>query len=280
MHSLLKRFEIPTFLRIIMIIFFLIWTLFPITWIVLTSLKPSNEIISFPVKYLPSRLTFENYISLFTETKFPTFFLNSTVVSLVSALIVLVVAVFAGYGLARYEFKGKITFLLFILFTQMIPYMVILVPLFIIFSKLNLINNLMGLIIVYAVINIPFCVLLMRGFFERIPNSLEESAMVDGCSRIRALFVIILPIMIPGVISTFVFAFIGAWNELFFSIMFINSDIFKTLPVGMTSFILKYEVNWGAMTAATVLSLIPVTLLFIFVQKYIVQGLTQGAVKG
>lgn len=202
------------------------------------------------------------------------------IVSLLCALLTSIFAIFGGYSLARFKFKGKKITLFLFLSTQMVPVVVIVIPLFLIFTKMGLYDSLAGLTIIYVVLNIPFCTLMIRGFFERIPESLEESAMIDGCTRFKALIKIILPVMLPGIVATFVFAFIGAWNDLFFSIMFINTESIKTLPVGINTFIGKYEIDWGAMTAATTLSLLPVFIMFAAIQKYLVQGLTSGAVKG
>lgn len=266
-------------LRVTLLVLFFIFMFTPILWMILTSLKPVNEIVTIPVKYLPEHWTLDNYTKLWKATQFPIYFKNSMIVSSLCAFFTALVSIFAGYALSRFSFKGKrITFLIF-LSTQMIPIVVIIIPLFIMFSKLNLLDTLTGLVVIYTVLNIPFCTMLIKGFFERIPISLEESAMIDGCSRAEALIKIIIPIMLPGIVATFVFAFIGAWNDLFFSIMFVNTESIKTIPVGINTFIGKYEIDWGAMSAATVLALIPVFVMFGAIQKYLVNGLTSGAVK-
>jgi multiple sugar transport system permease protein len=246
----------------------------------LTSLKPVNEIVTIPIKYLPENLTFDNYIRLWKSTDFPLYFKNSMMVSFSCAIFTSIISIFAAYSLARYKFRGKKITLLAFLSTQMVPVVVIIVPLFLMFSKMGLLDTRPGLIIVYIVLNIPFCTLMLKGFFENIPVALEEAAWVDGCSKLMALRKIIIPVMSPGIVATFVFAFIGAWNDLFFSIMFINNEAIKTLPVGINTFIGKYEIDWGVMSSAAVLALIPVFIMFGIVQKYLVQGLTSGAVKG
>jgi multiple sugar transport system permease protein len=267
-------------IRIIILIIFFIFMFTPVLWMILTSLKPINEIVTQPVKYLPHHWTFDNYIKLWKSTDFPRYFMNSMIVSSSCAVFTSLVAIFAGYSLSRFKFKGqKITLIIF-LATQMIPIVVIIIPLFMIFTKLNLFDTLIGLVLIYVVLNIPFCTILIKGFFERIPVTLEESARIDGCTRMGALFRIIMPVMLPGMVATFVFAFIGAWNDLFFSIMFINSEAVKTIPVGINSFIGKYEIDWGTMSAASILALIPVFIMFGTIQKYLVQGLTSGSVKG
>ncbi|WP_235426969.1 carbohydrate ABC transporter permease [Cohnella kolymensis] len=243
-------------------------------------MKDRKEIYGGKLTLWPSNVTFSNYIDTFRHSDFPQFFWNSLVVTMLSSLFVLIISVMGGYSLARFKFKGKAVALMAFLVTQMVPTMVMLIPLFIVFGKFGLINHLVSLIVLYSVINIPFCLITLSGFFQRIPISLEEAALIDGCSRLSAVVRVVIPIMLPGIVATFVFAFTGAWNELFFGIMFINGGSQATIPVGLNSFVQKFDIDWGQMSAGGILSLVPVTVLFMFVQKYIVAGLTQGAVKG
>jgi multiple sugar transport system permease protein len=155
-----------------------------------------------------------------------------------------------------------------------------LVPLFILFGHIHLLNRLLSLIIIYTVMNIPFCLITMSSFFQRIPVSLEEASLIDGCNKVQTMIRIILPITLPGIVATFVFAFTGAWNDLFFGTMFTNGDSTRTIPVGLSNFVQKFDINWGQMCAGGVMSLIPVVIMFALVQRYIISGLTQGAVKG
>ncbi|MFC1726183.1 carbohydrate ABC transporter permease, partial [candidate division KSB1 bacterium] len=175
---------------------------------------------------------------------------------------VLLVSVFSGYSLSRFNFKGKGTVFGVFLLTQMFPVVLLIAPLFVIFSKLQLIDSLYSLVLVYTVFNIPFSSFLMRGFFDNVPKEIEEYAMIDGCSRVASIFRVVLPVMLPGLIATFIFSFISAWNELIFGVVFLNSESVKTLPVGLNFFIQKYDVSWGMMSAGAVVSLIPVFILF------------------
>lgn len=270
----------PTVSRVITLTLFLIGALFPFYWMLVTSLKDRQEIYSGKLTLWPKNLTFANYIDTFQNSSFPLYFMNSFIVSMSSSILVLFVSILGGYSMARYAFRGKKLFLISFLATQMIPVMVILVPLFITFSHLHLLNKLPSLIITYTAMNIPFCLLTMSSFFQRIPVSLEEAALIDGCNKFQTMTKIILPIMRPGIVATLVFAFTGAWNDLFFGVMFTNSESTKTVPVGLSSFVQKFDINWGQMSAAGILSLIPVVIMFAFAQKYIVSGLTEGAVKG
>ncbi|WP_029198191.1 carbohydrate ABC transporter permease [Paenibacillus alginolyticus] len=270
----------PTVSRVIALTLFLIGALFPFYWMLVTSLKDRQEIYSGKLTLWPKNLTFSNYIDTFQNSSFPHYFMNSFIVSMSSSILVLIVSILGGYSMARHSFRGKKLFLISFLATQMIPVMVILVPLFITFSHLHLLNTLPSLIITYTAMNIPFCLLTMSSFFQRIPVSLEEAALIDGCNKFQTMIKIILPIMRPGIVATLVFAFTGAWNDLFFGVMFTNSESTKTVPVGLSSFVQKFDINWGQMSAAGILSLIPVVIMFAFAQKYIVSGLTEGAVKG
>ncbi|GGD50001.1 carbohydrate ABC transporter permease [Paenibacillus nasutitermitis] len=253
---------------------------FPLYWIVITSLKPQKDIFSFPLRYWPKELTLSNYENIFKISKFHIYMANSLIVAIAAAVAVLVIAILSAYVMARFRFRGHKQIMLGFFLTQMLPGFVALAPLYLLMSQLDLINNRLALVLMYTVSLIPFSTILLRGFFQRIPSSLEEAAMIDGCSRLTALFRIIIPVMLPGIASTFIFAFVQNWNELFMAVMFIDTDALKTLPVAMNSFVLKYDVDWGSMSAGTVLSVIPTILLFAVAQRFIVEGLTQGAEKG
>jgi len=274
-----KRTAYVSIALIFLRLFFLLFAVSPLLWLLITSVKPIKEIITMPVIYIPSYLTLENYVKAFRETSFPVYFSNSMIVSLTTAFITTVLSILNGYSLTRFNFKGKnLTFIVF-LATQMVPIAVIIVPIFIMFSRMGLINNLGGLIVIYSVLNIPFCTLVIRGFFQRIPISLEEAAYIDGCGRLKTIIKIVLPLMRPGIVATAVFAFIGAWNELFFNTIFISSEANKTIPAGINMFIGKYNIDWGMIAATGVLALLPVCLLFAVIQRHLVTGLTSGSVK-
>jgi multiple sugar transport system permease protein len=201
------------------------------------------------------------------------------IVSVSTSIVITLLSILGGYGFARYKFRGKDAMLVFFLVTQMIPGILVIIPLYVILSQAGLINSRLSLFIYYLAANLPFCVITMRSFFERIPYSLEEAAKVDGCSKVRSLVEIVLPIMLPGIIAVFVFAFIGCWNELIAGTIFISSPENWTIPVGLKSLIGKYEVKWGVLMSGGVLALLPTAVMFSFMQKYIVEGLTAGAVK-
>ncbi|XOK58373.1 carbohydrate ABC transporter permease [Paenibacillus elgii] len=259
---------------------YLIFMVFPLYWMVITSLKPRNEIFTLPLQYWPERISFENYIQIFKISKFHIYISNSLIVSLTSAAVVLVVTVLSGYVLVRFTFRGSKQLMIAFFITQMVPLFIGFSTLYLMMSRMGLLNKQGSLILMYTVGLVPFCTIMLRGFFQRIPASLEEAAMVDGCSRLGALFRVIVPVMMPGISATFIFAFVQNWNELFMAIMFIDKESSKTLPVAMNSFITKFDIDWGSMSAATVLSIVPTVILFAICQRFIVEGLTQGAVKG
>ncbi|KHO62705.1 sugar ABC transporter permease [Thermoanaerobacter sp. YS13] len=266
-------------IRIIVLTIYLLIVIFPLYWMLITSLKPRNDIYTLNIQYWPYHVTFQNYTELWRFTQFPIYLKNSIFVSVISSTLVLFFSILGGYALARYKFKWKNFTIISLLITQMIPTVLLIIPLYVIFSRFMIINTLISLIIFYTTINLPFSLLMMGSFFEQIPKSLEEAAMIDGCTKAQVIIKIVLPVMLPGIIAVFVFAFVGAWNELLGGVMFINSESLKTIPVGLNGFVGKFEVNWGQMSAGSILALIPTVIMFAFVQRYIVEGLTKGAVK-
>lgn len=269
-----------TALRVVVLVFFFLLIVLPIYWIVITSFKTSGEILDLNnVTYFPKKFTMENYTGLFDQYNYMTLLTNSLIVSVTSALVITLLSMLGGYGLARYKFKGKSAVILFFLITQMIPGILVIIPLYIAFSKMGLINTHMGLFIYYVTVNLPFCLVTMRSFFERIPVTLEEAARVDGCNKMQSLFKIVFPIMFPGIVSVFVFGFIGAWNELIAGSIFISTPDMWTIPVGLKTLIGKYNVEWGLLMAGGVMALLPTAAMFAAMQKFIVEGMTAGAVK-
>jgi multiple sugar transport system permease protein len=276
----LKRKTVWLGARAVALTGYLVFALFPLYWIVKIALTPNKSLYTQALLPFPTSVTLENFVNVFANTPFPTYFLNSVIVSLSTAFFATILASLTAAAFSRYEFKFKNSIAFILLLTQFFPLVIVLVPLFRVLIGVGLVDNLWGLIVVYTAINTPFATFLMKSFFDAIPRELDDAAMIDGCTRFQALLRVILPLTLPGVAATLGFVFTGAWSELLFSLMLINSESQKTFAVGLLSFIQKGAVNWGQMMAASTIALIPVILFFGFIQRYLIRGLTAGAVKG
>jgi multiple sugar transport system permease protein len=259
---------------------FMAFAMFPLFWLLKVSITPNDLLYSEGVRLWPSRITFEHYASVVKHTRFLLFFRNSVMVSSATAVLATLVAGAAGYGFSRFHFRGKFFIVGLMLITQMFPLVMIVAPIFRLLSPLGLTNSLSGLVIVYTAFNVPFASFLMQSFFDAIPPDLEEAALIDGANRFTALCKIIVPLTLPGLAATIGFVFTAAWSELLFALMLNSSADVSTFPVGLLAFVSKFSVDFGQMMAAGVLALVPVCGFFLFIQRYLVQGLTAGAVKG
>ena len=262
------------------ILFYLTFALFPLYWLLKIAVTPDRLIYSDGTRVWPSEFTLSNFSAVLFQTDFLSYFSNSLVVSLGTAGLTTIFAAGAGYAFSRFNFGGKKIIIAVMLITQMFPLLMIIAPIYKVVASLGLLNSLTSLIIVYTAFNIPFATFLMQSFFDGIPKDLEEAAMMDGCSRFQALRKVILPLTLPGLGATLGFVFTAAWSELLFALMLISKNDTMTFPVGLLTFVSKFSVDWGQMMAAGVLALVPSCLFFIFIQRYLVQGLTSGAVKG
>lgn len=260
--------------------FYLLFALFPLFWLAKIAITPDALIFSEGTRMFPSAATFENFATVLFQTDFLAYFRNSLIVSLGTAFVTTLIAAGAGYAFSRFVFAGKRIIIAVMLITQMFPLLMIIAPIYKIVADLGLLNSLSSLIIVYTAFNIPFATFLMQSFFDGIPTDLEDAAMMDGCSRFQALRLVVFPLTLPGLGATLGFVFTAAWSELLFALMLISKNDAMTFPVGLLTFVSKFSVDWGQMMAAGVLALIPSCLFFIFIQRYLVQGLTSGAVKG
>jgi ABC-type glycerol-3-phosphate transport system permease component len=254
--------------------------IFPFYWMIRCSIEPTGHLFDLPVRYLPREFSLASYEHLLTRTRFPRWFLNTVVVALLTTFLSVVIAVLAGYSFSRFRFPGRRTLLLVVLTTNMMPRILLVVPYYILLMNLRMLNTFQGLIISYVAFALPFTTWMLAGYFQSIPRELEESAMVDGCTRLAALFRVVIPLAIPGVLATAVFAFLLGWSEFLMARSVTSDETVRLLTVGMAAFKDEVNTDYAMQMAGSVLSVLPVLLLFMFLQKYLVQGLTAGAVKG
>jgi len=274
------------FFIVSIIIFILLF--FPFYWIVITSLKTEQEIFSFPPTFFPRVLNFNSYKvqigggDIIGQSDFNMFrsFGNSIVISFGALCISVLLAVPASYSIARFHFKGKGIILLVFLVTQMLPVSVLLTPMFIMFRNMKILNTPFSAIIADATIGIPFSVLILKNYFASIPGEIQEAAIIDGCSRLGAFLRIMVPVAMPGVIVCGVFSFLYAWGDLAYGMTFIQNQAKRPITAGIFNFMGQYGTKWSYLTAFAVVTIIPVVLIFVFMQRYIISGLTSGAVKG
>ena len=255
------------------------FTIFPIYWTLNTAFKSEGDIMQRPLQYLPINPTVENFVMAWNNVGFAVFMKNSLIVGISTVIVVLICSTLSGYALARYNFKGKRGFMLMLLCTQFIPRSMMIIPLFIIFKNLGLISSPLALIITYTAIEIPFTTILMSGFIANVPKELEEAAMIDGCSKLQSIRHVVFPLLLPGIVATGVFTFIYTWNEFLIALMLTNQQDRFTLPVGLSTMMGEFNVNYGALAAGSVIALIPAIILFAYAQKHLVNGMG-GAVKG
>ncbi len=256
-----------------------IFVLVPMLWMISTSIKIESETITIPPKWIPDNPTFDSYSRLWTEYPFLTYFKNSIIIVIGAVVLSVFFSCLSGYGITRFKFKGKNGFLTFVLVTQMFPSIMLLIPFYKVLDLYGLKDSLLGMVLVYTSFTIPFCTWMMVGFFKTIPLELDEAAIIDGCSRWKAFYKIVLPMTLPGISSVAIYSFITAWNEYMFAQVLITSPELKTVPLGIADLNGFYKILWNDMMAASVIASLPLVILFIFLQKSFISGLTAGAVK-
>lgn len=256
--------------------------LFPLFWILMTSLKTEQEIFRIPPTIIPEKLNLASYAAQVETGDFNMFqsFANSFIISIGATIISVILAVPASYGIAKYRFRGRKVMLLGFLVTQMLPVAVLLTPMFILFRGMNLYNTAGAAILADATIGIPFSILILKNYFASIPKDLEEAAYIDGCNRFSAFIRVLIPIAKPGVMVCAIFSFLYAWGDLAYGMTFIIDQQKRPITAGIFNFMGQYGTKWSYLTAFAVVTIIPVALIFIFMQKYIISGMTSGAVKG
>jgi len=271
-------------LKYLLAISVVIWTLAPFTWLILSSISTKADLTSLPPRWIPRVPTFESYYEIlfggrlsFGES-FRFGALNSLVVSISSTCLALIIGMPAAYALSRLRFKGSAMVFITTLITQILPPITIAIPLYMIWMNLKLLDTYPGLILIYTVFILPFVVWILYGYFQAIPKELDEAAVVDGCSRIGALFRIVLPLSAPGIAATAIFCFIVAWNEFFYALVFTAVNT-KTLPIVIAEFLTKHGSEYTKLAVCGVVASIPPITVALLFQRYIVSGLIRGALK-
>lgn len=260
---------------------FLAWTLFPVYWMVTATLKTRQTLLTFPPQWIPWDAQFGNFATLFAQRPaFLDFIINSAVVTIITTIIATSIGAMAAYAFVTFDYPYNLDFHLpfYILSTRFMPPIVTIIPLFVIFRNLQLVNTLQGLILVYSMFNIPFAVWMMKGFFEEVPDSLVESAMMDGHTHLGAFFKIVLPLVKPGLIASAIFTMIITWNELLFAVILTLNAEAMTIPVGLASFVTKYNIQWINMSVGGTIALIPVLVFAFIARQQLVRGFSMGAV--
>jgi ABC-type glycerol-3-phosphate transport system permease component len=267
------------FLYLILTVFCCV-VFFPFYWMITTSLQNFDDLFRYPPKLIPSKEPIGAYAKLIRdESQILRWLFNSFLVSTVACLFSTLFAIPGAYSISRFRYKGKTFFIFIILLTQMLPPVFLIIPVYIIFSQIGLINTLLALMVIYTTITVPIGVWFLKGFIDSVPEELEESAIVDGCSRIQALRQILLPLIVPGIIATASWSYIIAWNEYLFAFTLAERGNLWVVSVGLAAYIGEYSTPWDQIMGGAAIATLPVVFLFMFFQRYIVSGLTAGAVK-
>ncbi len=252
----------------------------PLVWTVLISVKPESEIVTQQFTYLPQSLTFRNYVEIWRQSSFPRLIMNSAISTGLTLLLCVSAGTLAAYAFSRYDFAGRKHLMMGYLSVRMFPTVLKLIPLFVMLRALGLLDSRFGLALAYTAFLLPIFVWMMKGFFDAVPRDLEDAARIDGCTRLSALWRVVLPVARTGLIATAVFVAIGAWNEFLFALMLTTSLGSRTWPVGLQLMVGEFQLPWGMLSAGGVITILPVLLLFGLVHRAMAQGLTAGATKG
>jgi ABC-type glycerol-3-phosphate transport system permease component len=258
----------------------LVMVVFPFYWMVNTSLKPASEIFLSPPAFISSNWSLDAYVTVLTERPFARYFLNSLVVTLGTTVLSVTLAAFAAYGFTRFFPRGATPFIVFLLFTKMLPETLLIIPYFQLMSSLGLLNSYFALILAYSSFALPFSVWMLIGFFRSIPRDIDEAAKIDGASYLQTFFLVILPLARPGLVAVALFTFLIAWNSYLWALVLTTDASMHVLSVGVANMVGEYRVQWNELMAAAVIAAVPVMLLFSFLEKHLVNAITSGAVKG
>jgi len=263
----------------VLVIATLVVLLFPLYWMVVTAIRPGNELLSYPPRFFPGDGSFDAFVRVLRDSDIFRWFANSTVVTVLTIIVAVPVSSLAGYAMSRFNFRGIRETGYLLLMARMLPASLLIIPLYIIFARLGLINNYAALVIANTTFIVPFGAWMMKGFFDSIPRDLEDAAMIDGTSAFMALVRVVLPLSLPGLAATTIYCAILTWGEFVFASTLMSGEARWTGPIGIASFNQQYLVQWNDIMAASLLFIVPVILLFAFLERFLVQGIAAGGVK-
>ncbi|NLV59765.1 MAG: carbohydrate ABC transporter permease [Clostridiales bacterium] len=275
----MREKRIGMLIAIAVLLILLIWTLFPIYWMVNTSFKPDAEIYNIIPTLWPKQFTTINYEKLISSNFF-TYVGNSLTVAGTVTVFGVFLSTIAAYAISKLRFRGRTVISQAIIYAYLIPRSIMYIPLYMLVSRLNLLNSLWALMLIYPTLVIPYATWILIAYFKTIPNNLEEAALIDGCTRLQTLFLVAIPLAAPGIMSTAIFSFTMCWGDHLYALVIITKDSFKTIPLGISDLIVDDLFAWGQLAGAAIFAALPVLLLYMLGSKYIVTGVTAGAVKG
>lgn len=260
---------------------FLTYLLFPVYWMLITSFKTNSVIFRLPPEWIPQSPVVSNYRNLFGQQYFVTYYKNSLIVAAGTTVLAMFAAMLAGYAFSRFKFRFKNAMLHAVMSTQMFPVVSLLISLYTMYKGYGLLNTHLGLILATTTVSLPFCIWMVKGFFDDIPIALEEAATIDGCSRFGILFKIIFPLAKPGFLAVGMYSFLRSWDDFLYALTLITKDALRTLPPGISiRYLGEFSYDWANIMTVSVVATLPILILFLFLQKYMLSGLTSGAVKG
>jgi arabinogalactan oligomer/maltooligosaccharide transport system permease protein len=255
--------------------------IFPVIRVFSTSLRPGNNVLNPTLEIIPEGATLDAFYHVLFETNLLNWLFNSLIVTFGTATLALIIAAVSAYGFSRYKFRARGGGLTFLFATQLIPGVMLLVPVFVIFVSIGLVNTYQGLVFAYAVTAVPFSIWILKGYYDTIPIDLEEAAKIDGCTELQAFYKVLLPLSMPALAIVFLFNFLAAWGEFFFARVLIGGrEELLTWPLGVQRFQAQYQTQWADLSASSIIISIPIVILFIYISKYLVSGLTLGGIKG
>jgi multiple sugar transport system permease protein len=274
-----RKFRIGRGLVYAFLVVMLLYNLTPFLWMALTSLKTDAEAVRIPPSIWPEEPTLDGYVQILRYGDFPTYFMNSFIVAFGSAALSTAIGALGGYGLSRFRFRGRAIILAMVLFSQVLPGILLVGPYFEMLSRIGLYNSYIGLILAFTSLTLPFSLWMLKGYTDTIPRDLDDAAMVDGCTSLGAFRRVIFPLVAPGVVATLVFAFLLAWGDLLWALVLTSGDDMATLTLGLTRLVTQFRTVWPQLMAGSVVAAVPSIVLYVWLQRYLVEGISGGAVK-